>query len=152
MNTQKIRSTIDEMVVAALELVNDFDATDEAAIDEVTAMRPELRSLVAQCFDEQSGSECLSDDAIVSAVSNIGAHVVTPKAAQLMAIAAARFAYRDWDGNEEMDEAVLRGEYRLNEILASYGLTNGKHDRLLDWIDEAYLDAVSNLFGGPSIR
>ena len=78
MNAQEIRNTIEEMVVAALELVNDFDATDEAAIDEVTALRPELRSLVAQCFDEQSGSECLSDDAIVSAVSNIGAHVVTP--------------------------------------------------------------------------
>lgn len=152
MNAQEIRNTIDEMVVAALDLVNDFHATDEAAIDNVTALRPELRSLVALCFDRQEGPECLSDAEIAAAMVDAKPELITPEVARLMAIAAARFAYHGWNSDEAMDEAVLRGEHRLDEILASYGLTNGKHDRLLDWIDEAYLDAVSDLFGGPSIR
>jgi len=151
MTTQEIRSTIDEMVVAALQLVNDFDATDETAIADVTASRPELRSLVALCFDRQEGPECLSDEEIAAAMDDVTPDLITPDVAQRMGADAARWAYREWSSDEDPAQAVWRGSERLNEMLGAYGLAVEDHFDMWEMAGAAFRDTAEDLFGGDHL-
>ena len=151
MTAQEIRSTVDEMVVAALELVNDFDQTDEAAIDDVTASRPELRSLVALCFDRQEGSECLSDEEIATAMVAPKPELITPAVAQRMGADAARWAYREWSSDEDPAQAVWRGGQRLDDMLGAYGLAVEDHSDLWEVAGAAFRDTAEDLFGGDHV-